>query len=537
MNQKIFKRRIWFTAAAIILLSFYAAIRLFSLHFSDKIIAEPAEKKEARRGSIKDRNGYILAMTIDSWSVYANPEEIKHASDTAARLSAAIGLSRSHLAERMERKRRFVWLKRKIDAASMEEIKKLKLDGIHFRKEYLRVYPHDSLASNIIGFTGVDNAGLEGIEYQYNTLLKSGYDSDDEIVYGRNIVLTIDSYIQKKAEDQLKAAVDAAGAKQGAAIVLDIKSAQILALAKYPGYNPNRYYAYPEANLRNFSVIDSYEPGSTMKIFSMAAAYEYNQELFKKAHECKGSIEIAGVVINCERPHGHVTVKEIISQSCNVGVIETMRTLPRKNFYDFLKRFGFGKKTEAGFPGETEGILRSVDQWSGLSKYSMAIGYEFSLTSLQLAAAYSAIANNGLYNVPLIVKRIEDQDGGIIREFSAKNMGSVCSPKTAAVMLQLMRGVITDGTGKRAALEYYHVAGKTGTSKKFSQTKGLYTDSQVSSFAGIVPLEDPSLCVLVIIDAPSSGQGGGSAAAPVFAGIAGSALPYLRVSANTVKAA
>jgi len=537
MNQKAFKRRIWFTAALIIAISTYMLVRLFSLHFSDKIVAEPPEKIDVRRGAIKDRNGNILAMSIDSWSVYANPEEIKKTSDAAVRLSRPLGLGQAFLTERMERKRRFVWLKRKIDRSSMEDIKNLKIDGIYFKKEYLRVYPHNSFASNIVGFVGIDNMGLEGIEYQYNNILKSDYDFDDKITYSKNIVLTIDNYIQKKAEDELGKAAASCSARQGAVIIMDVKSGQILALAKYPRYDPNRYGVFPEASLRNFSITDSYEPGSTMKVFSMASAYEYNHDLFKNAHDCNGSIRIADAVINCERPHGRVSINDIIGKSCNVGVIETMRSVPRQHLYDFLKRFGFGAKTEAGLPGETEGILRPVDKWSGLSKYSISIGYEISLTSLQLVAAYSAIANKGIYNAPIIIKQIENQNGAVTERFSSSKSFRVCSEDAAAVMLKLMRGVIIDGTGKKAALEYYHAVGKTGTSRKFSQNKGLYADLLVASFAGIVPAEDPALCILVILDTPAGGQGGGAVAAPVFSAIAENVLLHLRVGAGSVKAA
>ncbi|MCL2025340.1 MAG: penicillin-binding transpeptidase domain-containing protein [Leptospirales bacterium] len=537
MNQKAFRRRIWFTTALVIAISTYTLVRLFSLHFSDRIVAEPPEKREARRGTIKDRNGDLLAMSIVSWSVYANPEEIKNPADAAARLSRPLGLRQAFLVERMERNRKFVWLKRKIDQSSMEEIKNLKIAGIHFRKEYLRVYPHNSLASNIVGFVGLDNTGLEGMEYRYNNILKSDYDFDDKIAYGKNIVLTIDNYIQKKAEDELKKAAESCSAKQGSVIIMNVKTGEILALAKYPGFDPSRYNTFPDINLRNFSVTDSYEPGSTMKVFSMAAAYEYSPELFKNVHDCKGSIQIADTVISCERSHGRVAIDDVISKSCNVGIIETMRVVPRQHLHDFLKRFGFGAKTEAGFPGEAEGILRPVDKWSGLSKYSISIGYELSLTSLQLAAAYSAMANKGIYNAPVIMKQIEGPNGKIIERFNSGRNFRVCSENTAAAMLKLMRGVIIDGTGKRAALEYYHAAGKTGTSRKFSQSRGVYADSLVASFAGIVPVENPALCILVILDTPADGQGGGAVAAPLFAAIAENVLLHLRVKTGFVKAA
>lgn len=541
MNRKAFNRRIYFTASLLVIVSVFFLTRLVSLHFSDKIIIEPEKFIEGRRGSIKDRNGNILAMTIDSWSVYANPEEITNVSAAAARLSPVLGVSQRYIEERLSRKRRFVWLKRKTDKTLMERVSRLKLDGIYFKREYQRVYPHDSLASNLLGFVGIDNIGLEGIEYQYNALLNYRYEasamrSPDEFLSGKNIILTIDRYVQKRAEDELKETVISAAAKQGSVVVFEVKSGRILALAKYPDYNANRYYAYPEFNLRNFSVIDSYEPGSTMKIFSMAAAYEQNPALFQRTYTCNGSIQIGDVVINCERPHGHVAINNIISQSCNVGVIETMKPVPKEHFYKFLRGFGFGVKTNTGLPGETDGILRPVDKWSGISKYSMAIGYELALTSLQLTAAYSAIANGGVYHSPMIIERIENPDGSLFEEFQPVNKGRVCSEKTAELMLKFMRSTITEGTGRRAALEYYNVAGKTGTSKKFSQNKGLYTDSPVASFVGLVPAESPEICMLIIIDAPAAGQGGGALAAPVFARIAKNTLPYLEIKADTIKA-
>ena len=541
MNRKAFNRRIYFTAAIIILISVFFLIKLIDLHFSDKIIIESDKTIEGRRGSIKDRNGNMLAMTIDSWSIYANPEEIQNSSTTAIRLAPVLGASANFIKERLDRKRRFVWLKRKADKQLMEAVSKMKLAGIYSRKEYRRVYPHNNLASNIIGFVGIDNLGLEGIEYQYNSLLNYWYEasalrSSDKPSSGKNIILTIDRYVQKRAEDEIAAAVKDAGAKQGIVIMLDVKSGRILALAKTPNYNANRYYASPEFNLRNFSIIDSYEPGSTMKVFSMAAAYEHKPELFQKSYICNGSIQLGDVVINCERSHGHVKMKDIISQSCNVGVIETMKSVPKEFLHTYLRNFGFGVKTDSGLPGETDGVLRPVNRWSGVSKYSIAIGYEISLTSLQLAAAYAAIANGGIYNTPQIIERIEEADGTLVSDFTPKSKGQICSDKTAALLLNLMRGTITEGTGRRAELEYYHVAGKTGTSRKYSQNEGLYTNSPVASFVGLVPAEAPEICMLVIIDAPASGQGGGGIAAPVFARIARNTLPYLEVKSERIKA-
>jgi cell division protein FtsI/penicillin-binding protein 2 len=443
-----------------------------------------------------------------------------------------LGIPAESVSERLQRKRRFVWLRRKLDGTVMEEVSRLGLPGVGFRKEFLRVYPHDELASNIIGFVGIDNIGLEGVEYQYNQLLASreGAAEQDTTAFGRNIVLTIDRYIQERTEDELKKAIEACGARQGAAVVMDIRSGRILALAKAPGFNPNRYYAYPEANLRSFSVTDAYEPGSTMKILSLVAAYEHDPSLFRRGYVCNGSIGIADVAISCERPHGRVGISEIVAHSCNVGVIETMKSVPREKLHETLKAFGFGMKTDSGIPGESGGIFRETAQWSGLSKYSISIGYELSVTSLQMAAAFSAIANDGVYNSPVIIERVENENGDVLRGFYPRSRGRVCQEKTARLMMQLMRGAVTGGTARAANIGYYTVVGKTGTSKKFSRQKGLYSDMSMSSFAGIAPLENPRICVYVVMDSPAGGESGGTVAAPVFARIAGAVMPYLGIT-------
>lgn len=538
MRRKVFKRRIFITAVGIGLISAVLIGRIISLHFSDKIITEtPEEKTTVFRGAIKDRSGFILAMSVDAYSLYANPTEISDITKTASELASLTGLSSKFLKERLDNNRRFVWIKRKMDRASMEAIKKRRLPGVGFRKEFKRVYPYSSLAANIVGFTGIDNTGLEGMEYEYDSVLsgKSLANRDAEIVYGKHVFLTIDRFVQNKTEEELKAAVNAFSAKQGAAVILDVESGRILALAKYPTFNSSRYEAYSSDETRNFSVVDTYEPGSTMKIISMATAHEYNPRLLERRHVCTGAVKIGDVIINCEYAHGDLSIDDIIKHSCNVGVIEIMRSVPKDFFHASLKNFGFGESTNSGMPGEATGILRPVAGWSGLSKYSISIGYELSVTSLQLAAAFAAIANNGVYNSPQIVERIENWDGSVSQQFVTHSRGRVCSKETASKMLKLMEGTVSGGTGRRAALNFYKAVGKTGTSRKYSANKGLYINSPVASFAGIAPVGTGSVCMLVIIDAPATGQGGGTVAAPVFAGTLNRILPYLGIKQYAVK--
>jgi len=534
MNKTLFRRRIYVTGLVLSVVVFFFTIRLFNLHFSDRIILPESQALDTGRGIITDRNGYILAISIEMESLYANPEEIKDPDSTAAALSHVTGIPAAEIREKFAKKTRFVWIKRKLDDQDAESVRKLNIHGLHFLKEYRRAYPYRELAANVLGFVGVDNTGLEGIEFRFNSLL-SGRDEvvTDEIsrkVYRKkNLKLTIDRYIQHVAEEELDSAMRTHGATQGAVIILEVGTGRILAIAKRPGYDPNWYYRYGSRQIANFSIVDSFEPGSTLKLFSMAALFEYRPDALNKSYFCDGKVEVSGVVINCLHNHGTLDIYGVIRESCNAGVIQSVKTLEKDELYDTLKKFGFGELTGIELPGETAGILRPVSKWSGLSKYSMSIGHEISVTSVQLAAAVSAIANGGVYLYPSIVEGIERPDGSLVREFYPRSKGRVMKYEHARTVMQMMRDVVRSGTGKRAESVYYEIAGKTGTSQKFIMAEGAYSDRNVSSFAGFAPYGDPRICMVVIIDDPVDKVTGGASAAPVFARITDRILPYLGI--------
>ncbi len=521
-------------------MALFFIVKLFNLHFSDRIKVKPPLGPEIRRGDIKDRQDYLLALSIEKHSLFANPQRIKKPEETAGVLSPLIDLPYDVILERLKREKRFVWLKRKVDDATAGRIKALKIPGISFKREYQRVYPHDRLAANVIGFVGIDNRGLGGLEYRYDEILSgrslSRKSGDDPVYCGYNLKLTIDRVVQYQCEKELAAGARAMGARQGAVVVMEVATGRILAAAKYPGFDPNFYYRYADNERRNYAITDSFEPGSTLKIIAMATVLETGQSL-SAVYQCKGKVDVADTTINCVHVHGKVGLDDIIRKSCNAGMIQAMRGVGKKSYYDMLIKFGFGRKTGVELPGESEGLLRPLKEWSGLSKYSLAIGQEISVNSLQLAAAFSAVANDGVYVLPAIVEAVEKEDGTVLQRFYPRTRGRVIRKETAQRLLAMMRKVVEGGgTGHLAAVRYYGSAGKTGTAQKPLKTGGYSEKKYTSSFVGLTPSENPRICLLILLDEPLGAEGGGAAAAPVFARIAERILPYLRVKKTAVGA-
>jgi cell division protein FtsI (penicillin-binding protein 3) len=538
MNQKVFKRRVYIAGILFAVLSVSFIIRLFNLHFSGSIVSSNKGKTETHRGYIRDRNGFLLALSIEKNSLFANPEEVRHPEETARTVGAILRVSPDEILKKLNKKKRFIWIRRMIDDDEAAKVRAIGIPGLYFKKEYKRVYPADGLASNLVGFVGVDNNGLGGIEYSFDADLmgraREGGASSDGVRFGRNITLTIDRYIQHLAEKEIARALAQYRARQGAVVVMEVKTGRVLAFAKAPGFDPNRYYEYATFPLRSFSFIDSFEPGSTMKIMSLAAMLERNPAVTRQRYTCNGYIDIADVRINCTGIHGTIGMDDIIRYSCNMGMIQAMKGMKKKDLYETLKKFRFGTATGVELPGETAGILRSLDKWSGLSKYSMAIGHEVSVTSLQLAAAFCAVANGGVYIDPAIVESIEERDGTAVRRFSPAVRGRVIRKETAAQLMRMMRGVVTGGTGQKASSAYYCVAGKTGTSQKFIRAKG-YSDRVLASFVGVAPCEDPAVCILVVIDDPADKLSGGQIATPVFASLVDPVLVRLGAGKKPIR--
>jgi len=543
MVIRTFNRRIIITSVLFIIITIFYIFKLFNLHFSDKIFIKSifGRNEILRRGYIKDYHGSILAISIEIGSVYANPSEITAVEEAASKLSSTLNLSEEYILDRISRKKRFVWIKRKIDDQTAEKIKSLKIPGIYLRKEHQRVYPHDMLASNIIGFTDVDEKGIEGIEFKYNDILSGKnniiYSDENKIYrYGDNVILTIDKFIQYTAEKYLTGAITSSGAKQGAVVILEVKTGRVLAYAKSPGYNPNFYSKFSAAERSSFTITDSFEPGSTMKIFAAAAWLSSGKADLKKTFMSSPTIDIADTTIKSVAAKGYgLTIYEALSYSCNVAVIRAVQEVPANTLYSTLRKFGFGEKTGNEICGESDGILREANTWSGLSKYSISIGQEIAVTSLQLCAAYSAIANNGIYNETKIVDSIEKYSGDSVQKFYPKTRGQVINNVTCKQIQTALKMVVDSGTGKNAKSPYYEIAGKTGTAQKSRPTGGYIAGKYVVSFAGYAPFENPDICAVVIIDEPYGSAGGGDIAAPVFAKIINDILPYRGINSIVIK--
>jgi len=539
LNQEVFKKRIYATALLFIIIVLLFIIKIFNLHFSEKIILSQKEPKDNGRGFILDKNGYHLAMSIEYNSVFANPAEVEKTDSNIFNLSSVLGIPVSEIKDKLTSNKKFVWLLRKCDEETIKKVQSLKIKGIYLRKEYRRVYPYNDLASNIIGFVGVDNNGLEGIEYNFDKIL-SGKDEivNDETDYPayqpKDITLTIDRFIQHVAEEELSKTIKSTNARQGAVIIMEVKTGRILAFAKKPSFNPNNLTLISREQLNNFSFVDAFEPGSTFKVMALIALMENNPEALQKGYFCDGYVDINDVHINCLHKHGNVTIRDIIAYSCNAGMIQAVQPLHKTAFYEMLKKFGFGEKTGIEIPGEATGILRPVKQWSGLSKYSLSIGHEISVNSIQLTAAFNAIANDGVYMSPSIIEKISKKDGSPTRSFFPTSKGRVINISVAKAALASMRDVVVRGTGKRADSAFYQIAGKTGTAQKFSSDTGAYSNRNISSFIGIAPYDNPVITMLVVFDDPGDKKTGGVIAAPVFMNIVERTLPYLGLGGKDI---
>lgn len=540
MSQAVYTRRIHITGLIVLGIACFFVYRLASLHFSTRVAIPPNSAPDIQRGCIRDRNGRVLAVSIERESLFANQREIENPDEAAAVLAPVLGSSREQLAERLRGDRQFVWIKRKLDDETASRVRSMNMRGLYMKKEYLRAYPHGRLASNIVGFAGMDNNGLEGIEYKFDGRLSGisdgGAAASDDTVKGYSINLTIDGLIQSVAEHEIEEGSRRYSAIRGAAVVYEIKTGRILALAKYPAFNPNEYWKYSPEERRNFTVVDSFEPGSTLKIIAAAALLQNNPDVLRESFTCRGSIDIADTTVKCTGVHGALGLDGIIKHSCNAGIIQAMKREKKDSYYATLRRFGFGQITEVEIPGESEGLLRPVNEWSGLSKYSMSLGQEISVTSLQLIAAFGAIANRGVYMTPSIIESIERQDGSRLQEFYPRSKGRIIREDIALRLMHMLRGVVEGGTGERASIARYDVAGKTGTAQKSMNKGGYYPDKVMASYIGVAPFRDPEICILVVIDEPGIPASGGDAAAPVFAKIAGRVLPYLGIKTSHIAA-
>ena len=514
------------------------------------------------RGTIFDRSERALAMSVKVKSLYADPSEIEDVAGTAEKLAGVLSIPKKDiqliLSDGKEKNRRFVWIERKIDEEKVLEInekledKELKkynlprIAGLYWKEEQKRSYPYKSLAAHIVGFSNSDDIGQAGIELSKEEILKGEivktwqerdrlgrvYDSSDATrEEPKNIVLTISNSIQYKTEQALEKGVKAANAKSGMAVVLDPKTGEILAMANYPTFDPNSFNEVEPEVRKNKAVQDVYSPGSVFKAIAYGGALE--EKLITPSGEIdgrKGFIQVGKRRFNDPHAAKIMNYSEALAISSNYAAIKTALGLGKDKFYDYSRKFGFGEATGIELPAEAKGVLRAPENWFGDSLASMSIGYEISTTALQTAAAYGAIANDGVRIQPHIIKEIRKADGEVVSRAEPQKT-PVLNAETARNLREMLRLVVTKGTAKRAQLNGYSSAGKTGTAWKYDANIKRYNPAKyISSFVGFAPVENPSLVISVVIDEPRGGaRDGGKVAAPVFREIAEQVLPELNI--------
>ncbi len=500
-----------------------------------------------KRGVIYDRAGRELAMSIQVDSAFVVPTETPDLANTISLVSRITGDDPRVLLADCRAHKTFCWVARKADAETVERIKALNLQGIHFQKEPKRFYPKRELAAQVLGYVGTDDQGLSGLEREFNDELrgtpgrlmisvdarKRWYASvEKQPEAGNNLVLTIDQNIQYVAERELERAMEETKAIAGTVVVENPHTGEVLALANRPTFNPNiKKEIRPEA-LKNRAVSDVYEPGSTFKVVTLSAGLEEKVTRPDEMFDCQmGSIVINGMRIRDSKPHGLLSVADILAESSDVGAIKVALRLGEDRFYKYIRAFGFGQQTGIELPGETRGLTKPVERWSKVSIGAISMGQEIGITPLQLISLISTIANDGVRVPPRIVAgTMQPQNTPQTISFQPATGTRVISTLTAAQMRQMMQGVVLHGTGRRAILEGYSSAGKTGTAQKVDPATGAYSKTKyVGSFAGFAPVNNPQIAVAVILDSAVGLHQGGQVCAPVFQRIMQQVLEYLHV--------
>jgi cell division protein FtsI (penicillin-binding protein 3) len=522
------------------------------LHYGEWV--QRAQRQQQRtveispqRGIIYDRNGQELAMTVQVDSVFAVPSEIPDQKTTAELLAKVIGDDPDAVLERMEAQKNFAWIARKVDSDTAARIKSLGLRGIYFQKELKRFYPKRALAAQVLGYVGMEDTGLAGIEHLYQSQL-NGVKGRVVITMdarrkwfghmehppepGSNVVLTIDEQIQFIAEKELEQAMQDTHAASGTVVVQNPRTGEILALANAPSFNPNLSHEITPEKLKNHALSDVYEPGSVFKTVTYSSAFDDKLARPEEVINCDpGYIIVGGIRIHDSHHIGTVTLEKAYAESSDVGAVKMALRMGPERFYKHISDYGFGQLTNVELPGETRGLVRKPERWAASSIGSMAIGQEVGVTPLQVVSMMSAIANDGVYSHPRIVAGVTPPNQGYQRiEFHPQAQRRVISSYTSAIMRRLTEEVVLEGTARRAILDGYTSAGKTGTAEKVDPRTHAYSKTDyVASFVGFTPVNNPVLTIAVILDSPRGLHQGGQVSAPVFKRVAEQVLAYYGV--------
>lgn len=498
----------------------------------------------AHRGMILDRNGEPLAISTPVDSVWVQPRDFMSAQSRWHELAKLLNLSMKQLNHQVlsRQNKQFVYLKRHVAPAVAEQVMKLEIPGVSLQREYKRYYPDGEVTAHVVGFTNVDDKGQEGLELAYDDWL-SGQAGSQRVIKdrlgrvikhveqirapkaGKDLTLSIDRRLQYLAYRELKRAVIKNKARSGSAVVMDARSGEVLAMVNQPAYNPNKRSGGVSSHYRNRAVTDVFEPGSTIKPFTVAAALEsglFNSH--SKIDTAPGFLKVGSNIVKDTRNYGRIDLTTLIKKSSNVGATKLSLAIKPEYLWSVHSRVGFGETTNSGFPGEASGLLTHASQWHEIERATLAFGYGMSVTALQLARAYSVIANDGKL-----------QSVSFLRQDEFKNSQQVLKPDIARQIRNMLKQVVNKGgTGTRAHLAGYSVAGKTGTVKKV--TNGGYSeDRYISVFAGMVPASQPRLVMVVTVDEPSNGvYYGGQVAAPVFAAVMSNAVHLMDIKPDNL---
>ncbi len=503
----------------------------------------------APRGTIFDRNGEPLAIGEQAMTVYANPRQISRPRDVTLVVAKALHLQPAAVYPLLnDRSKGFVYLARKIDPLAAAKLQKLDIPGLGFYPEELRTYPQSRVASQVLGYAGMDNRGLEGLERSLDKSL-SGRAGSQTVVKdplgraldvvsmrpetsGKSVQLTLDHQIQANAEAVLEDTVRRNGAKSATAIVMDPYTGAVLAMAVAPGYNANRFPTTRADRRRNRAVTDTYEPGSTFKLVTITAALQDHLVTPRTTFLLPPTLRVADRVIHESHTRGteRMSVRQVVEYSSNIGTITVAERLGAGRLASWIDRFGFGKPTGIDFPGESSGFALPLDQWSGSTIGTVPIGHGIAVTPIQMARAYSAIANGGRLVEPHLIERVGGAD---VERLSSHR---IVSRAVSEQMLSMLRGVVLEGTGTEAAIPGYTVAGKTGTAAKIDPDGRYSTSRYVASFVGLVPASKPRLVIMVMVDEPRASIWGGTVAAPAFRDIASFNLQHLEIPPDALPA-
>ena len=508
-----------------------------------------------RRGTILDRSGEPLALSLEGQSVYARPNRIKDRQAVGRSLAQALAMDAAEVIQKLATDKPFVWIKRQVTPKQSERIQALNLEGVGIYDEPNRYYPQGQLAGQAIGFVGRDSQGLEGVEMQYDRFLRgeSGSPLVERDALGRRVLvhgveglrippgsdlqLTLDTSIQHLAERELEASVAKYRAKAGIAVVVEPFTGEVLALANYPLFNPNSFARQSSQQRRNRAVTDSFEPGSTFKTILAAAALEEGVVGKDDLFYCEyGKYPFAGKVIHDTHEYGWLPFSKIIQYSSNIGVTKVAEKLNKDRYAKYIEKFGLGQLSGIDLPGETAGAVRPAAKWAAIDLATHAFGQGISVTPIQLVMAYGAVANGGFLMRPFVMRRAVAPDGRVLWENQPHVVRRVVSESTARGLTSILKGVVDEGgTGVMARVEGFEVAGKTGTAQKPDPARGGYSKKRIASFIGFVPADEPRLVMLVVVDEPEASVYGGTVAAPVFRNIAAASLQRQAVAPDKMQ--